>query len=168
MNFNSKSFKTDKTKEIYFSFQYKNLEGIKMDQKGIRETITFSCEPKFKKLISVKFKELGYKNKSQMIRDALQSFFESEKVIDSFSDTSELTVIISVVYDHHDGKTVQQYIEAQHKSNVNYSSHFHMNKEECLEIVIIRDRINNIRMLLKELRSIEGLKNVSLRVVSTL
>lgn len=139
-----------------------------MTQKGVRETITFSCEPKFKKLISAKVKEFGYRNKSQMIRDALQSFFESEKVINSISDTSEVTVIISVVYDHHDHKTVQQYLEAQHHSNVNYSSHFHMNKAECLENVIIKDRINNIRLLLMELRSIEGLKNVSLRLVSTL
>ncbi|MHA1331133.1 MAG: ribbon-helix-helix domain-containing protein, partial [Candidatus Hodarchaeales archaeon] len=52
-----------------------------MSSNKTRETITFSCDPELKKLIEFKVRELGYQNKSQMIRDALQSFFESEEFL---------------------------------------------------------------------------------------
>ena len=138
-----------------------------MNRKGIRETITFSCEPRFKNLITTKVNEFGYQNTSQMIRDALQSFFESEEVLDSVTDSStEITVIISVVYDHNDRKTIQKFFKVQHHSNVVFSTHFHLKKRECLENLIINDSVNNIRLLLKKLRLIDGMKYVSFRVVS--
>ncbi len=137
-----------------------------MTQKGIRETITFSCEPEFKKLIATKVEEFGYQNTSQMIRDALQKFFESEEALDNISETTEVTVIISVVYDHHDLSTIQQFIEVQHRFNIGFSSHFHMTPEECLENLIVSDIVKNIRILLKKLRSVDGLKYISLRTVS--
>ncbi len=137
-----------------------------MTQKGNRETITFSCEPGLKKLISTKVKEFGYQNTSQMIRDALQKFFESEEVLNSISENTEVTVIISVVYDHHDLNTIQQFIELQHHSNVGFSSHFHMTQKECLENLIITNTAKNILILLKNLRSLDGLKYISVRLVS--
>ncbi|MFX1282917.1 MAG: CopG family ribbon-helix-helix protein [Promethearchaeota archaeon] len=138
-----------------------------MNQKGNRETITFSCEQGFKNLINTKVKEFGYQNTSQMIRDALQSFFESEEVLNNItaSDT-DITVTISVVYDHYDQKTIQKFLEVQHHSNVVFSTHYHLKKGECLENLIISDSVNNIRILMKKLRTIEGMKYISFKVVS--
>jgi metal-responsive CopG/Arc/MetJ family transcriptional regulator len=137
-----------------------------MGIKGIRETITFSCEPDFKQLISTKVKELGYQNKSQMIRDALQSFFESETIINKVSDEVDITLVISVVYDHHDSSTLEEFICIQHKSNVAYSSHFHMPGRECLEIMVVNDKAKNARDFIKELRAITGLKYISIKAIS--
>lgn len=138
-----------------------------MNKKSIRETITFSCDPGFKELITTKVNELGYHNTSQMIRDALQNFFESEEVLDKVSNSNtEITVIISVVYDHNDRKTTQKFIEAQHHSNVAFSSHFHMKKNECLEILMINNTVGNVRLLLKKLRAIDGIRYISGRLVS--
>ncbi|UCE15086.1 MAG: CopG family ribbon-helix-helix protein [Candidatus Heimdallarchaeota archaeon] len=137
-----------------------------MASKGLRETITFSCDPKFKKLITTKVKEFGYQNKSQMIRDALQNFFESEKGLENIEDSMKITVIISVVYDHHDLNTISQFIEAQHDLNLSYSYHHHMQPDECLENLIVKDEAKNIRFLLKKLRTIQGIKYISLQLVS--
>ncbi len=137
-----------------------------MNKKGIRETITFSCEPRFKNLIATKVNDFGYQSTSQMIRDALQSFFESEEVLDNVTDSSkEITVIISVVYDHNDQETIRKFLEIQHQSNVVFSTHFHLKKRECLENLIINDSIQNIRLLLKKLRTIDGMKYISFKVV---
>lgn len=137
-----------------------------MTQKGIRETITFSCEPEFKKLIATKVEEFGYQNTSQMIRDALQKFFESEDALANISETTVITAIISVVYDHHDLGTIRQFIDVQHRFNIGFSSHFHMTSEECLENLVISDIVKNIRILLKKLRSVDGLKYISMKTVS--
>ena len=72
-----------------------------MANKGVRETITFSCDPGFKKLIKIKVNEFGYQNKSQMIRDALQQFFESEKGLENIPEAITIIAIITVAYDHH-------------------------------------------------------------------
>lgn len=138
-----------------------------MNQKGNRETITFSCEQGFKSLITTKVKEFGYQNTSQMIRDALQSFFESEEVLNSITESNtEITVIISVVYDHNDQKTIRKFLEVQHHSKIVFSTHFHLKKRECLENLIINDSVHNIRILLKKLRTIDGMKYISFKVVS--
>jgi len=101
-----------------------------------------------------------------MIRDALKSFFESEEVLDNVTDSSkEITVIISVVYDHNDQETIRKFLEIQHQSNVVFSTHFHLKKRECLENLIINDSIQNIRLLLKKLRTIDGMKYISFKVV---
>lgn len=137
-----------------------------MVRKGLRETITFSCDPKFKKLITTKVKEFGYQNKSQMIRDALQNFFDSEKGLENIKDSNEITVIISVVYDHHDLNTISQFIEAQHELNLSYSYHHHMQPDECLENLIVKDEPKNVRLLLKKLRAITGIKYISFQLIS--
>ena len=134
--------------------------------KGIRETITFSCDPEFKELIKLKVKDFGYKNKSHMIRDALRNFFESEKSLDNIEDDVKITVIISIVYNHHDLKTVQQLLEAQHSSDISYSYHHHMQDNECLENLIAHDDAKTVRILLRDFRAIPGLKYISIQVVS--
>jgi metal-responsive CopG/Arc/MetJ family transcriptional regulator len=138
-----------------------------MTSKSIRETITFSCEPEFKALISTKVKELGYQNKSQMIRDALQIFFESEETLDRISDkeNTRLIALISVVYNHRDLKTIQKFMRVQHETDVAFSSHFHMN-HECLENFTIKDDAKAVRSFLQKLRSISGLKYISFRIIS--
>ncbi|UCG01795.1 MAG: hypothetical protein JSW11_19590 [Candidatus Heimdallarchaeota archaeon] len=138
-----------------------------MNKRQIRETVTFSCESGFKDLLIKKGNELGYQNTSQMIRDALQNFFESEEMFDKISDSNtEITAIISVVYDQHDQKTMKKFIEVQHHFNVTFSTHYHMDTDECLENLIINDKIENVRSFLTQLRSIEGLRYTSIKFVS--
>ncbi|MFX0050530.1 MAG: CopG family ribbon-helix-helix protein [Candidatus Hermodarchaeota archaeon] len=138
-----------------------------MTSKPIRETITFSCEPEFKSLISTKVTELGYQNKSQMIRDALQIFFESEDSLDRISskEKTKITALVSVVYNHHDLNTLQKFMQIQHQTDVAFSSHFHMN-HECLENFTIKDDAKTVRSFLQKLRAISGLKYISFRIIS--
>jgi len=137
-----------------------------MADKGTRETITFSCESNFKKLVKTKAKEFGYQTKSQMIRDALQNFFGSEKGLENIPNSTKITVIISVAYDHHDQSSVSNFLEIQHSFNVSYSFHHHMEHGECLENLIICDSVEKVKQILKRFRSVTGLKYISLQIVS--
>ncbi|MHA1215433.1 MAG: CopG family ribbon-helix-helix protein [Candidatus Hodarchaeales archaeon] len=137
-----------------------------MSSNKTRETITFSCDPELKKLIEFKVRELGYQNKSQMIRDALQSFFESEEFLQRMAGDLKIILLVSVLYDHDDLTTVKQFLSVQHESHVAYSTHHHITKEECLENLIVHDTVDNVREFLTRLRSIAGLKNVSVKVIS--
>jgi CopG family nickel-responsive transcriptional regulator len=135
-----------------------------MTVKEIRETVTFSCDPRFKKLLSKKKKEFGYQTKSQMIRDALRVFFDSENMLERISDADMIVTLISVIYDHHDSTTLEEYLRIQHQSNVTFSSHFHLPSGDCFEILMMRDQAKYVKKLIQELRSIKGLKNISFKL----
>jgi metal-responsive CopG/Arc/MetJ family transcriptional regulator len=135
------------------------------NKRTIRETITFSCEPTFKELIKTKVKEFGYQTKSQMIRDALQQFFESEERLDKIPGSIKITAIISVAYDHHDKASVSNFMEIQHSTQVTYSFHHHMDHGECLENLIIHDTVENVKKLVFRFRSVAGLKYISFQIV---
>lgn len=136
-----------------------------MTAKEIRETITFSCEPELHKLISAKKEELGYQTKSQMIRDALKKFFDSENVLEKAHDTDLIVTLISVVFNHHDSSTLENYIHVQHELNVSFSTHFHLPSGDCIEILLVKNRVSNIKKLIKNLRAINGLKDISYRII---
>ena len=137
-----------------------------MTSKEIRETITFSCDPKFKALISTKTHDLGYQTKSQLIRDALQFLFDSEKLLKGTSDAVTITALISVIYNHLDSVTLVEFLRVQHQSNVLFSSHFHMPSGDCLEILMIKDKAKSVKKLIQGLRGINGLKNISYRAIT--
>ncbi|WP_455143146.1 CopG family ribbon-helix-helix protein [Candidatus Hodarchaeum mangrovi] len=137
-----------------------------MASKGNRETITFSCEPELKSLISNKVTDLGYQNQSQMIRDALQAFFKSERALEHIPNDSRVVTLVSVVYNHDDSIVVKEFISAQHESHITFSNHFHLEGKECLENLMVDDTAQNIKQFIKKLRSIAGLKNISISVIS--
>ena len=130
----------------------------------MRETVTFSVESGFKKQITNKAKELGYPNASRMIRDALQQLFESEQAL--LKTEGIVTVIVSVVYDHHDVNTLKEFIELQHHLNIGFSSHSHITENECLEIILLTASVAEILKFQRKLRGLEGLKYTSVNLVS--
>ena len=137
-----------------------------MTLKEIRETITFSCDPRFKKMLSTKKRILGYRTNSQMIRDALLFFFNSENMLEKISDADMIVTLISLVYNHHDSSTLEEYLRVQHQSNVTFSSHFHLPSGDCFEILMLHDKARNVKNLIQELRSVNGLKNITLKVIN--
>jgi len=137
-----------------------------MASKGNRETITFSCEPELKTLIANKVIDLGYHTQSQMIRDALQAFFKSEKALEQIPNDSRVVTLISVVYNHDDLIVVKEFMSAQHESHITVSNHFHLEEKECLENLIVDDTAQSIKQFIRKLRSITGLKNISINVIS--
>ncbi len=138
---------------------------MNMTEKAIRETITFSCDPDFKELISRKQKELNYQTKSHMIRDALQNLFNRAETLEKVPDLNTITAIISVIYDHHDSETVQQFLHVQHSFNISYSFHHHLHHDECIETLIIHDEARNVKNLVKEIQGIPGTESIIIQLI---
>ncbi len=137
-----------------------------MTLKEIRETITFSCDPRFKKMLSTKKRELGYRTNSQMIRDALMFLFNSENMLEKISDTDMIVTLISLVYNPQDSSTLEEYLRVQHQSNVTFSSHFHLPSGDCFEILMLNDKARNVKNLIQKLRGVKGLQNISVKVIN--
>ncbi len=116
---------------------------------------------KFDKII----KEKGYTNRSEAIRDLIRDLIVREELKKS---EKEGIGILSIVYEHHKSNVLEKIIDAQHKHEKNIVStlHIHLDRENCMEVIIIRGKITDVKRIADKIISIKGVKHGKL-IMST-
>ncbi len=117
---------------------------------------------KFDELIENK----GYKNRSEAIRDLIREDLISEEWR---AGERETVGVFSLIYDHHKNDLSQIINNIQH-DNLNIiraSTHIHIDHTNCLEVIILKGRSNEIRELTDLLSSTTGIKHGKLIMTST-
>ena len=81
----------------------------------------------------------------------------------------EVAGAIVLVYDHHERDIVKKLTEVQHNchDSIISTQHVHLDHDNCLEIVAVRGKAATINSILNNLKSVKGLKHVSLAAGST-
>lgn len=132
--------------------------------KLIRFGVSLSSDllEQFDKLIDRK----GYKNRSEAIRDLIRE----ELVSEEWKEGGKETVgVFSLVYDHHRSDLSQVINNIQH-NNLNIirsSTHVHIDHKNCLEVIILKGKSNEIKKLTDLLTSTKGIKHGKLIMTST-
>lgn len=105
-------------------------------------------------------KEKNYTNRSEAIRDLIRETFVKE----SWKQNKNVSGAITMVYDHHKRELLDKIIDIQHDySKVIVSGqHVHLSHNDCLEIVVVKGVSREIQKLADRLKSIKGVKHVSL------
>jgi CopG family nickel-responsive transcriptional regulator len=118
--------------------------GVSVD-KGLLE--------KFDRLLA----ELGYENRSEAIRDLIREKLNSRQLTDK--DT-EVVAAVCLVYDHHASGLVEKLTELQHSHLLQTicTTHIHLSKENCMEIIVLRGRAEKITSTAEHLISQKGVK----------
>lgn len=117
---------------------------------------------KFDNLIKGK----GYKNRSEAIRDLIRE----ELVSKEWGDKNKETVgVFSLVYDHHQNELSNVLNNIQHNSLdiIRSSTHVHINRHNCLEVIILKGKSSEIKKITDELASTKGIKHGKLIMTST-
>jgi CopG family transcriptional regulator, nickel-responsive regulator len=106
----------------------------------------------------------GYKNRSEAIRDLIRENLVSEAV----DRNKPVVAILSMIYDHHRPNLSNKLNEIQHHShgNVLAATHVHLDKDNCLEVVIMRGRSGEVKHLADHMLAMRGVKHGKL-VLST-
>jgi len=102
--------------------------------------------------------ERKYDNRSEAIRDLIRD----ELVREEWTKTKgEVSGVISLVYDHHKRELVDHLINIQHDHQgiIIASQHIHLDHDNCLEVVVIKGKANEIKNLAARLRSVKGVKH---------
>jgi CopG family nickel-responsive transcriptional regulator len=111
-------------------------------------------------------KERGYASRSEAIRDLMrQEFVKTE-----WSDPdSEVVGTITVVYEHHEHELANTLAELQHQhhSHIICSTHIHLDAHNCLEVIVIRGRSEDVRIVADTLISTRGVKHGQLVCTTT-
>ena len=112
----------------------------------------------FDRIISTR----GYSSRSEAIRDAIRNYISEYRWLES--DKGEVVGVMVVVYDHNVKGASDIIIDLQHDYNdvVTSSTHIHPNKDQCLELILVKGKMDKIRGLVDRLSATRGVLNVKL------
>ena len=122
-----------------------------------------------KKLLS-KFDDLivkqGYQSRSEAIRDLIRQQLSSERLS---NPQARAVAAVFLVYDHHAAMVPQKLIDLQHSHLLQAISslHVHLDKHDCLEVIVLRGRIGQINKVAENIVSTKGVKLGRINIVAT-
>ncbi len=107
----------------------------------------------------------GYKTRSEAIRGIIRERFVEEE----WAKGETVAGCIMMVYDHHKRELVQKITEVQHDfhHSIISTQHVHMDHDNCLEIVVLKGKVENIKALYNAIKSFKGIKHVSISRATT-
>ncbi|MDD9266345.1 nickel-responsive transcriptional regulator NikR [Paenibacillus sp. GCM10023248] len=105
----------------------------------------------------------GYDNRSEAIRDLTR-----KALLASSSMQPEETVAgtIVMVYDHHISDLPITLMELQHEYHhaIISTMHIHLNHQQCLEILVVRGKVQKLRELQQRIQVLKGVGYAELSV----
>lgn len=110
--------------------------------------------------------EKGYTNRSEAIRDLIRDFIvrhEWEK------GDEEVAGTITIVYNHDEADVVKELLDLQHDyvCEIISSLHVHMDKHNCLEVVVVKGKARRVKEIADRLISLKGVKHGKLVMTTT-
>ena len=107
----------------------------------------------------------GYKNRSEAIRDLIRESLVSEAI----DKNKQVVATLSMIYDHHRPNLSDKLNEIQHHShgNVMAATHVHLDKDNCLEVVIMKGRSGEVKHLANHMLAMRGVKHGKLVLTTT-
>ena len=127
--------------------------GISMDQRLLEQ---------FDALLGRK----GYANRSEAIRDLIRNTL----VEDQWTKPDEETVgTVTLVYDHHTRDLADRLTDLQHDHHdlIISALHAHLDHHNCLEVVVVKGRADEVRRMADSLIGTRGVKHGKLVTTTT-
>ncbi len=102
--------------------------------------------------------EKGYVNRSEAIRDLMRTALVEEQWT---AEEGEAVGTVTLVYDHHFSDLSDKLTEHQHSHHEAIVStlHIHLDAHNCLEVVVLRGEVREIKRLADGLIGTKGVKH---------
>ena len=109
----------------------------------------------------------GYASRSEFVRDLIRERMVEDKWE---SDADRVVGVLTISYDHHQRGLSQKILDVQHNRHVNIlcSTHVHLDRDNCLEIIIIKGRPREIEQIAIECGGLRGVRLAKLTRASGL
>ena len=108
----------------------------------------------------------GYGNRSEAIRDLIRDSLVGDEWE---AGTSQILGTITIVYDHHTREISHALTHLQHDYYLAIVSttHVHVDEHNCLEVLIVRGKGDEIKRIADRLIGTKGVKHGKLSVTTT-
>lgn len=122
------------------------------------------------KNLLIKFDSLiekqGYKNRSEAFRDLIRKLLVSEEWKD---EKRETVGILCLIFSHKMRELTETLIKLQHKylDLIISSTHIHLDKHNCLEVIVLKGKSYLIKKISDELLSTRNVKHGELLMTTT-
>ena len=97
----------------------------------------------------------GYENRSEAVRDLVREAIIQQ----SWEDNDQMIAgSILLFYNHHQRNLMEEMTEIQHDAHdlILATTHFHLNHDSCLELIVVKGKVKEIRELSHKLTSLKG------------
>jgi CopG family nickel-responsive transcriptional regulator len=108
----------------------------------------------------------SYMNRSEAIRDLIRASLVEERL---GSEDQQAVGTVTLVYNHHVRDLADKLTEHQHSHHeqIVSSVHVHLDAHNCLEVLIIRGEVRDIKSIANELIGVKGVKHGKLVMTTT-
>lgn len=102
----------------------------------------------------------GYENRSEALRDLMRDALVKSR-LETSPEESEALGSLTLVYDHHARELNDKMNELQHNHHNLVVSvlHVHVSHDDCMEVIVLRGTVREIRSLSDGLLSLKGVKH---------
>jgi len=102
----------------------------------------------------------GYVNRSEALRDLMRDALVKSR-LETSPENSEVLGSLTLVYDHHASELNDKMNELQHDHHDLVVSvlHVHVSHDDCMEVIVLRGAVKEIRALSDGLLSLKGVKH---------
>lgn len=116
----------------------------------------------FDKLIA----QQGYQSRSEALRDLVRQHLSQERLSDP---EVQAVAAVFLVYDHHATKLTEKLVALQHSHLLQAISslHVHLDRHDCLEIIVLRGQVGEINRVGEQILSMKGVKLGRVNLVAT-
>jgi len=104
----------------------------------------------------------GYSSRSEAIRDAIRNYILEYKWMER--EEGEVVGVVNVLFSHSFKGVSDAITKLQHEfyNVITTSMHVHLDKEMCLEMILVRGDMQVIKKLVDRISSTKGVANVKL------
>jgi CopG family nickel-responsive transcriptional regulator len=108
----------------------------------------------------------SYMNRSEAIRDLIRAALVEERC---GAEDQEAVGTVTLVYNHHVRDLSEKLTEHQHSHHDQIISalHVHLDAHNCLEVLVIRGTVRDIKQIADELIGVKGVKHGKLVMTTT-
>ncbi len=107
----------------------------------------------------------GYTNRSEALRDLIRATLVEQEWT---NPQAAVVAVLSVIYDHAAHDLTQVLTDVQHEGfrTVLCSQHVHLDRHRCLEVVLLRGRVAQLRRLADRIIATRGVRAGKLTLLS--
>ena len=102
-------------------------------------------------------KQRGYENRSEAVRDLVRDALIQQ----SWEDNEQIVAgSILLFYNHHQRNLLDEMTNIQHNMHnlIIATTHFHLDHECCLELIVVKGKVKDIQSLNYKLTSLKGVE----------
>ena len=110
--------------------------------------------------------ERGYSTRSEAVRDILRSHLQLNQ--QKRNSKGSCVAVLSYVYNHHERELAERLTSIQHAHHdlTISTMHAHLDHDECLETVMLKGPVSQVRQFAEEIVAERGVRHGQLNLVS--